>query len=113
MFPDLLDGVNYVRRLNRSAPSGVFWSTNDPIVRLNRAVAVAEVAGAATALREGEALASPSLEEFLPYHAVYADLLRRNERMDVARAAYAKAIARGPSSAERRWLERKAAELRG
>lgn len=84
---------------------------DDPVVRLNRAVALAEVEGAATALREIEALASPTLEGFLPYHAVRADLLVRTGQPDAARVAYRKAIELGPSIAEARWLERKAAML--
>lgn len=84
---------------------------DDPIVRLNRAVALAEVAGAAAALCEVEALASPALGDFLPYHAVRADLLVRTGQHDAARIAYRKAIALEPSTAEGRWLERKAAAL--
>lgn len=84
---------------------------DDPIVRLNRAVALAEVADATTALCEVEALASPSLEEFLPYHAVRADLLARTGRPDAARAAYRKALELEPSPAEGRWLEYKVAAL--
>ena len=80
---------------------------DDPIVRLNRAVALAEVAGVGAALREVEALTSPALDEFLPYQAVRADLLRRAGRRDEARAAYAAALALGPASAERIWLERR------
>jgi RNA polymerase sigma-70 factor, ECF subfamily len=90
---------------------GLLELRDDPIVRLNRAVALAEVAGAAAALSEVEALASPSLEDFLPYHAVRADLLARTGRRDAARAAYREALRLEPSVAERRWLERKTAEL--
>lgn len=83
----------------------------DPIVRLNRAVALAEVEGAATALREVDALESSAMKDFLPYHAVRADLLARVGQPDAARAAYRKALALEPGGAERRWLERKAAAL--
>jgi RNA polymerase sigma-70 factor, ECF subfamily len=84
---------------------------DDPIVRLNRAVAVAEVEGLVAALNEVDALASSSLEDFLPYYAVRADLLARTGQLDAAGAAYRKALALEPSVAERRWLERKAAAL--
>lgn len=84
---------------------------DDPIVRLNRAVAVAEVEDAATALCEVEALASQSLENFLPYHAVRADLFARTGRVDAAQVAYRKALALNPSVAEARWLERKMTAL--
>jgi RNA polymerase sigma-70 factor (ECF subfamily) len=86
---------------------------DDPIVRLNRAVAIAEIAGAAVALREVEALASPQLNDFLPYHAVHADLLVRTGRPDAARVAYGEALRLEPSMAERRWLERRVAALGG
>ena len=84
---------------------------DDPIVRLNRAVALAEVAGAAAALCEVEALASPSLEDFLPYHAVRADLLAHTGQVQAARAAYDRAFGLEPNTAERRWLARKAGAL--
>jgi RNA polymerase sigma-70 factor (ECF subfamily) len=50
-------------------------------------------------------------ENFLPYHAVRADLLARTQRPEAARAPYCKALALEPNSAGRRWLERKAALL--
>ena len=107
------------RSLNEPAPWPAILSLydrllklrDDPIVRLNRAVALAEVEDAATALCEVEALASQSLEDFLPYHAVRADLLTRTGRRDAARVAYRKALALEPSVAEVRWLERKLAAL--
>jgi RNA polymerase sigma-70 factor (ECF subfamily) len=79
---------------------------DDPIVRLNRAVALAEVVGVPEGLREVDALHTAGLESFLPYHAVHADLLRRCGRNDEARAAYDAALALGPGPAERLWLER-------
>jgi RNA polymerase sigma-70 factor (ECF subfamily) len=84
---------------------------DDAVVRLNRAVALAEVEGPGAALREIEQLATPGLAEFLPYHAVRADLLRRAGRKPDAQAAYQQALALEPPSAERRWLERKLGEL--
>jgi RNA polymerase sigma-70 factor, ECF subfamily len=77
---------------------------DDPIVRLNRAVALAEVAGAKDALSEVDGLSSDALKSFLPYHAVRADLLRRLGRSAEARAAYDAALALEPTSAERLWL---------
>jgi RNA polymerase sigma-70 factor (ECF subfamily) len=79
---------------------------DDAIVRLNRAVALAESEGAAVALAEVDSLKMQALEEFLPYHAVRADLLRRLYRWGEARAAYDAALALGPASAERLWLQR-------
>ena len=66
---------------------------DDSIVRLNRAVALAEVQGVAAGLAEIEALAAQSFDDFLPYHAVRADLLRRAGRRDEARLAYDAALA--------------------
>ena len=83
----------------------------DPVVRLNRAVALAEVKGAAVALNEVESLASPETADFLPYHAVRADLLARVGDAEGARAAYARALSLGPNPAEARWLARRAARL--
>jgi RNA polymerase sigma-70 factor (ECF subfamily) len=79
---------------------------DDPIVRLNRTVALAEVAGIEAAMRELASLDADALESFLPYHAVRADLLRRSGRAQEARAAYDTALALGPAPAERLWLER-------
>jgi RNA polymerase sigma-70 factor (ECF subfamily) len=84
---------------------------DDPVVRLNRAVALGEVAGPAAALREVDALACGRLEAFLPFQAVRAGLLRRVGRTAEAREAYSAALALGPGSAERAWLERRRTEL--
>jgi RNA polymerase sigma-70 factor, ECF subfamily len=84
---------------------------DDVIVRLNRAVALAEVKGVSMALAEVEGLDSPGLENFLPYHAVRADLLRRVGRNEEARAAYDQALSLGPASAERLWLQRQRGSL--
>ena len=83
---------------------------DDAIVRLNRAVALAEVQGTGAALAEVEALTAP-VEDFLPFHAVRADLLRRAGRRDEARSAYDAALALVTTSAERLWLERQRATL--
>jgi RNA polymerase sigma-70 factor (ECF subfamily) len=77
---------------------------DDVVVRLNRAVALAEVAGPATALAEVEGLAQARLEDFQPWHAVRADLLRRLGRTWESRAAYDRAISLAPGPAERAWL---------
>lgn len=74
------------------------------VVRVNRAVAVAEVCGVDAALAEIGALQSERLSEFQPYHAVRADLLRRVGRTREAREAYEVAISLVNTSAERQWL---------
>lgn len=84
---------------------------DDPIVRLNRAVAVAELDGAEAALAELETLDGESLAQFGPYHAVRADLLVRTGHLDEARQEYAAILALGPPPAERQWLTRRLADL--
>jgi RNA polymerase sigma-70 factor (ECF subfamily) len=84
---------------------------DDPVVRLNRAVALAEVGGVAAALREVEAFDGAALANFLPYHAVRADLLSRSGQVAAARSAYAAALALDPPPAERLWLEQRLARL--
>ncbi|OYY90203.1 MAG: RNA polymerase subunit sigma-24 [Sphingomonas sp. 28-66-16] len=85
---------------------------DDAITRLNRAVALAEIAGYEAALDEVDALDSPGLATYLPYHATRAGLLYRLGLNDAARDAYDAALALGPADAERRWLEQRRAELR-
>lgn len=77
---------------------------DDVVVRLNRLVAVAEVTGVELALVELESLDPAPLQDFAPFHAVRADLLRRANRSSEARDAYDAAIARITSPAEREWL---------
>ncbi|MGZ8370379.1 MAG: DUF6596 domain-containing protein, partial [Caulobacteraceae bacterium] len=78
---------------------------DDPVIRLNRAVALAEVKGPEAALVEVEALRSTATDAWLPFHAVRADLLRRLGRGEAV-AAYDAALACGPAPAERLFLER-------
>lgn len=79
---------------------------DDPVTRLNRAVPLAEVHGPATALEEVDALSHAGLANYLPYHALRADLLARLGLPDAARRAYDAAVALAPAGAERRWLDR-------
>jgi RNA polymerase sigma-70 factor (ECF subfamily) len=72
-----------------------------PVVALNRAVAVAEVDGAAAALALVDAL---DLDANRSYHAVRGDLLRRLGRDAEAADAYRAALALGGSDAERAFL---------
>jgi RNA polymerase sigma-70 factor (ECF subfamily) len=83
-----------------------------PVVRLNRAVAVA-MAGD---LERGLALVTELAEagELAGYHlldATQADLLRRRGDLAQAAAAYERALARAPSEPERRYLARRLAEV--
>jgi len=74
-----------------------------PVVALNRAVAVAEVDGAAAALELVDAL---DLGHYHFFHAIRADLLSRLGRGAYAAQAYDAAIAAVTNSAERTFLER-------
>jgi RNA polymerase sigma-70 factor, ECF subfamily len=84
--------------------------TGSPVVELNRAVAVAESGDVEAGLAVTERL---DLDQYHYLHAVQADLLRRLGRIEEARAAYDRALALVHSDAERRFLERRVAELRG
>lgn len=84
---------------------------DDVVVRINRAVVLAEVAGPAAALAAVDALAGATADRFLAFHAVRADLLRRLGRIAEARASYAAALALAPPPAERDWLARQCAAL--
>ena len=84
---------------------------DDPIVRLNRAVALAEIEGPAAALNEVDALDGAELAQFPPYHAVRADLLARLGRRSEARVAYDAVLSLPTPPAERLWLERRRTAL--
>jgi RNA polymerase sigma-70 factor (ECF subfamily) len=75
-----------------------------PVVALNRAVALAEVAGPAAALAIVDGL---DLAGYYVLHAVRADLLRRLGRSAEAALAYEAAIASTENAAEREFLERR------
>jgi RNA polymerase sigma-70 factor, ECF subfamily len=78
-----------------------------PVVALNRAVAVAEVDGPASALTLVDDL---DLDGYYLFHSIRADLLRRLGRSAEAVIAYDAAIARTDNSAERVFLERRRLE---
>jgi RNA polymerase sigma-70 factor, ECF subfamily len=80
----------------------------DPIVRLNRAVALAEVAGPAAGLRLVDEL---ELDRYHLYHAVRADLLRRLGRAEEAAAAYGVAMEGTENEVERAHLASRRARL--
>jgi RNA polymerase sigma-70 factor (ECF subfamily) len=85
-----------------------------PVVSLNRAVALAEVAGPAAALTEVERLAADRrLDGYRYLAATRADLLRRLGRAQEAAAAYREALDAADNSAERAFLEGRLAETRG
>ncbi|MCX5208696.1 hypothetical protein OG689_05205 [Kitasatospora sp. NBC_00240] len=75
-----------------------------PIVRLNRAVAVAELDGPQVALAQLDGLPP---EGYRPFHATRAELLRRLGRSEESRAAYDRAVALAGNTAEAAYLERR------
>ena len=84
--------------------------TGSPVVELNQAAAVAEGGDAEAALAQVEEL---ELDDYHYLHATRAELLRRLDRIDDARAAYGRALELVRSDPERRFLERRLAELAG
>jgi RNA polymerase sigma-70 factor (ECF subfamily) len=78
--------------------------TGSPVVELNRAVAVAEADGLEQGLQAIDAL--DGLDDYHYLHAARADILRRLDRADEARAAYERALTLVHSEVERRFLER-------
>jgi len=81
-----------------------------PIVRLNRAIAVAELDGPQVALAEVDGL---PLEGYHAFHATRADLLRRLGRSEESRAAYDRAIGLAGNTAETAYLIRRRDQLAG
>ncbi len=91
--------------LQRVAPS--------PVVDLNRAVAVAQVAGPEAGLAAVDALAAdPALADYRFLHSTRADFLRRLGRWAEAVDAYERARALTENGAERDFLGRRISEVR-
>jgi RNA polymerase sigma-70 factor (ECF subfamily) len=83
-----------------------------PVVELNRAVAVALRDGPEAGLEVVDAiLARGDLENYHLAHAARADLCRRLGRTAEARASYERALSLAQQEPERRFLERRLAEL--
>jgi RNA polymerase sigma-70 factor (ECF subfamily) len=82
--------------------------TGSPVVELNRAVAIAEAGDVERAIELMDGL---ELERYHYLHAMRGELLRRLERTEDARTAYRRALELVHSEAERRFLERRLAEL--
>jgi len=75
-----------------------------PVVALNRAIAIGEVRGPAAALALVDEL---DLDNYHPFHATRADLLRRLRRNSEAAGAYQRAAELAPTDAERDFLKRR------
>ncbi|HET9694857.1 MAG TPA: DUF6596 domain-containing protein, partial [Steroidobacteraceae bacterium] len=83
-----------------------------PVVELNRAVAVAMRDGPEAGLALVDAvLERGDLQDYRLAHAARADLNRQLGRSAAARAAYERALALTKQDAEKRFLERRLAEL--
>jgi RNA polymerase sigma-70 factor, ECF subfamily len=83
-----------------------------PVVSLNRAVAVAMAEGPRPALALVDALADAGeLDNYHLLHACRADLLRRIGSMSEAAQSYRRALTLVTNESERRFLERRLAEM--
>jgi RNA polymerase sigma-70 factor, ECF subfamily len=83
-------------------------ATGSPVVELNRAVALAQAGFPERALELVERL---ELDDYQYLHSTRAELLRRLGRPVEARDAFVRAFALARSEPERRFLERRIAEL--
>jgi len=81
-----------------------------PIVRLNRAIAIAELDGPSVALGEVDGL---PLAGYHPFHATRAELLRRLGRSEESRSAYDRAIELAANTGETAYLVRRRDQLAG
>jgi RNA polymerase sigma-70 factor (ECF subfamily) len=82
--------------------------SGSPVVELNRAIALAETEGPLTGLELVDRLA---LDGYRYFHSTRGDLLRRLGRTDEARGEYERALELAHAEPERRFLERRVAEL--
>ena len=83
----------------------------NPVVSLNRSVAVAELRGPIEGLAALTEIDAATLDDYQPYHATRADLLARAGRNDEAEAAYDRAIELTTNTVEREFLVRQRAEI--
>jgi RNA polymerase sigma-70 factor, ECF subfamily len=82
--------------------------TGSPVVELNRAIAVAEASGAEPALALVDRL---ELDGYQYFHSTRAELLRRLGRAGEARREYERALELAHTEPERRFLQRRVAEV--
>jgi RNA polymerase sigma-70 factor, ECF subfamily len=88
----------------------LYEQSENPVYLLNRAVALSFLTSFPNALQALDAI-SPELQNYQPFHAAHADLLRRAQHYGEARVAYDKAIALSQNQAERNFLVKKRATL--
>jgi RNA polymerase sigma-70 factor, ECF subfamily len=82
--------------------------TDSAVVELNRAIAVAEAEGTEAGL---ELVNRLDLEGYQYFHSTRADLLRRLGRVAEARVEYERALELASAEPERRFLQRRVAEI--
>jgi RNA polymerase sigma-70 factor (ECF subfamily) len=82
--------------------------TDSSVVALNRAIAVGEAEGIEAGLALVDQL---DLDGYQYFHSTRADLLRRLGRADEARVEYERALALAHAEHERRFLQRRLAEV--
>jgi RNA polymerase sigma-70 factor, ECF subfamily len=99
---DWLQIVQLYRELLRRQPS--------PVIALNYAAAVAMAEGPDAGLALMESLRG-ELDGYHLFHAACADLHRRRGAVEAAAAAYRRALALARAAPERRFLERRLAEI--
>jgi len=83
--------------------------TPSAVVAVNRAVAVAMAEGPVAGLTLLKRI--EGLENYYPYHAARADLLRRLDQREAAAGAYERALALCGNRAERAYLQRRLDEM--
>lgn len=89
----------------------LFALRQNPVVALNRAVAVAELHGPLAGLAALAEIDPASLDNYQPYHAARADLLARAGRSEEAKADYERAIQLTSNTIERDFLASQRAAL--
>jgi RNA polymerase sigma-70 factor, ECF subfamily len=90
----------------------LYTQSQNPVYRLNKAVAVSYFANSNNALQELDKL-SDDLKNYQPFHAARADVLRRLGRYTDAKQAYVKAIELSQNKVERDFLALRCANLSG
>lgn len=91
---------------------GLLALSGSPVVAINRAVAIAQVQGAAAALEALEEIAADvRLAEYQPYWAARAELLAQTGAHSEARQAYEVAIGLERDPAVRRFLQQRQSDL--
>ncbi|MBX3086246.1 MAG: RNA polymerase sigma factor [Anaerolineae bacterium] len=86
--------------------------TPSPVIEVNRAVAIAMSESLAEGLRRLHQL-HDQMDDYYPYHAARADLLRRANEPEAAADAYQRAIALCHNGREKAYLQRRWREMLG